>query len=148
MPPEVALAGLFKLRCAGDQQPDERLPSFDPAVDLVAYAFPPGRACIALHHRDGSATAVEVRASGDFDHVIAGIGQAKLDAVAVAVAAGAHHVRPALLWASCGSAALDAVVEIACELAEVVALPWAPLRTNLAALVLDPEVCHGLAQSF
>ena len=148
-PPERAIVGLFRVRCAGGPQPVvDRLPIFVPATDLVDFAFHPGRARITIHHADGSATVIEVRdgASG-FDHVFDGIGQTKLDGIAVAVAAGTHQVRRALLWTSVDNVILDAIIELACGRAGVIPLPWASLKTHLAALVLDPKAVRGHAQA-
>jgi hypothetical protein len=116
--------------------PDERLP-FDPATDTVAYefAFKHGRADIVIFHFDGSATIIEAKdGTRGYMHVAQGIGQVGLYAAQLSQSRiGLAKVRRCLLWTSTGDICADAFLEIACEQAGVIALPWGLLSDHMAA---------------
>ncbi|WP_019573446.1 hypothetical protein [Curvibacter lanceolatus] len=98
------------------------------AADTVVYEMPFkfGRADIVIFHIDGSATVIEVKdGAKGYKHVVSGIGQAGLYAAQLAMSQGAiKRVRKCLLWTSAGSCEVDGVIEITCEQASVIALPW------------------------
>lgn len=113
---------------------EDRIPMT--AHDAVVYEMPLkfGRADIVVFHLDGTASVIEVKdGTKGYNHVVAGIGQAALYAVQVAMSKGAvRTVRKCLLWTSAGSAALDGVIEEACEQANVIALPWQSMASLMA----------------
>jgi hypothetical protein len=88
-----------------------------------------GRADIVVFHADGSASVIEAKdGSKGYAHVVAGIGQASLYAVQIAMAKGAvTRVRRALLYSSTGDILQDACVEAACEQASVIPLLYPTL---------------------
>jgi hypothetical protein len=134
---EQAIVDLFRIGAAGLDTPDDRIP-FAPAIDTVAYeyAFKYGRADIVIFHFDGTASVIEVKdGSRGYMHVAQGIGQVGLYAAQLAnPRLGLRLVRRCLLWTSTGDLSADAHLEVACEQAGVVALPWGALTTHLAVL--------------
>lgn len=114
---------------------EERLPMTTECKIVTEMAFRYGRADLVVFHSDGSATVVEAKdGAKGYSNVAAGIGQSGLYAVQLAMSKGAvKSVRRALLWSSTGDLFLDALIEIVCEQARVVSLPYGHIRTIKAA---------------
>ncbi|HOW46158.1 MAG TPA: hypothetical protein P5305_04065 [Rubrivivax sp.] len=124
---ERAIVMLFQSLAAAGALGEDRLP-IDPVVDTVVYwvNLPHGQADIVAFHADGAASVIEVK-DGDAGarSVLAGIGQVGYYAIQLGMArARLKEIRRALLWTSTGSAEQDARIEMACEQAGVVPLPW------------------------
>lgn len=113
---------------------DDRLPLT--ANDTIQYEMSRqyGRADIVVFHVDGSASVIEVKdGRKGYTHVVAGIGQASLYAAQLVRIPGiVTSVRRCLLWSSTGSSHTDGVIEDACELAGVIALPAPSTVTHVA----------------
>lgn len=108
---------------------EDRIPMTESDVLIREHAFKYGRADIVAYHSDGTASVIEAKdGAKGYTHVIAGIGQATLYAVQLAMTKGAvRRVRKCLLWSSTGDLILDSLVEIACEQAGVIPLPMASM---------------------
>lgn len=103
--------------------------------DSIAYELPLrfGRADIVVFHVDGSASVIEVKdGARGYNHVVCGIGQAALYAVQIAQKGAIKRVRKCLLWTSTGDLLLDVVIQIACEQADTIPLPWQSTASLLA----------------
>ena len=109
--------------------------AFDPETDRVVteFALRWGRVDVVVFHGDGSVTVVEAKdGAKGYQHVAAGIGQVTLYAAQLSMSGTVRKVRRALLWSSTGAVFQDAALEVACESAGVVALPWPSMRDVLA----------------
>lgn len=133
---EKAITFLFVTLHRGKAGVDARMP-FASTEDTLhtEMAFRYGRADVVMFHLDGSATVVEVKdGAKGYTHVIQGIGQAGLYATQLALKGTVRKVRRALLWTTIGDPMGDAMIEMACEEAGLIPLPWASLRAILEVL--------------
>lgn len=108
------------------------------ASDTVVYemAFRFGRADIVVFHINGSASVIEVKdGTKGYSHVVSGLGQAGLYAAQLAEKRVLTKVRRCLLWTSTGSVVCDGLIEVMCEQAGAMALPWGSLDSHIDALV-------------
>lgn len=100
---------------------------------VTEFAMRWGRADVVVFHGDGSVTVVEAKdGANGYQHVASGIGQVTLYAAQLSMSGTVRKVRRALLWSSTGSAFQDAALEVACESAGVIPLPWPSMRDTLA----------------
>lgn len=135
---EAAIVDLFRLlSTATSVAVEDRIP-FDQGLDTVVYeyAFKLGRADVIIFHVDGSASIIEVKDGGvGYMHVARGIGQVGLYAAQLAaLRTGLTKSRRCLLWTSTGRIEDDVLIEVACQQAGVVALPWGPMSEHLPGL--------------
>jgi hypothetical protein len=130
---ESDIVRLFVLVTKGEQQED-RIPMSALDTIICEMSFKYGRADIVVFHVDGSASVIEVKdGTRGYNHVVAGLGQAGLYAAQLAMSRSTiTKVRKCLLWTSTGDAACDALIEVMCEQAGAVPLPWGDLSTHLA----------------
>ena len=130
---ERDIVELFQMLAKGKPAAEDRIPlaAGDTVVTEMAFKF--GRADIVVFHQDGSASVIEVKdGTKGYNHVVAGLGQAGLYAVQLAMNKGTlTKVRKCLLWTSTGNIACDVLIEIMCEHANAIPLPWGLLSAHI-----------------
>lgn len=130
---EADILRLFKMAAGSSVQFEDRIPltKLDTIVYEMSFRF--GRADIVVFHVDGSASVIEVKdGTKGYNHVVSGIGQAGLYAAQLAMSKGTlTKVRKCLLWTSTGNVALDALIEVVCEQANMVPMPWGHMSAHL-----------------
>lgn len=111
---------------------------FDLATDSVEFGYRVGRerADAAIFHVDGSLTLVEFRHGSDgINVVLEGIGRVTMYALLTAAMSSARPrtIRRAILWSALEDIHLDVLVELRCERAGVVPMPFGPMDQIMAA---------------
>lgn len=108
---------------AGEYLHSDRIPLGKNDSVVYEMVFRYGRADIVIFHQDGTASVIEAKdGRKGYNHVVAGIGQVSLYATQIALKNTVKSVRRCLMWSPTGDFRLDALIDIACERANVIAL--------------------------